>query len=195
MGSGIWVRPVSARPDGELLISEQRLADRSLPAVMDVIEVPVLKPAKTTHQRENWEIDRSRKWTRIRQVKMSSLSKLLDRPDSLWGTGSSGAHGLNDRLPGTDSVDDSLYLIYVEDLRLEVVDRKTRGRFTYGGEEYLLSVTDLQVESAYRDLPGAHSIGAAYLTVSLGEPFGPGSYCYKFIAAVIRPDDGGRMAR
>lgn len=184
LGTGVWVRPVGPREGLAIRLAEQRLPDGSIPAVLDVLEVPLLRATPAVHQPENWEIDSEHAWTRVDRLAMGDVASLQDRPLSLWGTGSSSASGLNDRIPATDPVDASLHLIRVEDLYLEVTGYRTRGQFTYSGAEYLFSVTDPTIEEAYAQTPGRHPVGAALLTVSLGEPFG--SYCYKFIAAVIR---------
>jgi hypothetical protein len=59
-----------------------------------------------------------------------------------------------------------------------------QGRFPYNGRNYWLWVTDPGYESKYKAQPdGQYHIGASFLTISLGEPFGDD--CYKLIAAVF----------
>ena len=96
----------------------------------------------------------------------------------------------------TDSLDSSLRLIHVDHLRVSVsrpgeafgnLRRQVRGRFSLAGETYTLGITDPICEKEYLSKPnGKYETGEAFLTVSLGGP-NRDAYCYKLIAAVIRP--------
>ena len=90
---------------------------------------------------------------------------------------------------------DSLRLIKVNNLTLSVFapgegfgdsTRRVQGRFRHCGVDYWIRVTDIKCEREYVGRPdGEYSVGQAYLTISLGEPYG--EYAYKLIAAVITP--------
>ncbi len=52
-----WVRPVSRLPMGELGLSERKLTDGSDPALLDILEVPLLGLRPLGCQTENHLID------------------------------------------------------------------------------------------------------------------------------------------
>jgi hypothetical protein len=62
---GPWVRPVSRIGEGELYPHHFTLEDRSLPNVLDVIEIYVDTPASDQTQPENWYIAEGRVWRRV----------------------------------------------------------------------------------------------------------------------------------
>jgi hypothetical protein len=47
--SGQWLRPVSARPSGEISEKERRYEDGTQAHVLDLIDIPVLGPAVSGH--------------------------------------------------------------------------------------------------------------------------------------------------
>jgi len=121
------------------------------------------------------------------------VAPYADRPDILWANGSQSRDGINNRIHEGEHVDGSLYLLYVPALELDShtlrnwygrEEQKLSGEFQWSGVEYRLSVTDPVVWGEYINRPGRHSVGPAYVTVSLAEAWY--SYCYKLIAGVIR---------
>ncbi len=190
---GGWIRPVSDREDEEVSEYERRYEDGGDPRVLDVIDVPVVEPRPKGYQRENWLLDPSHRWERVRRVALNDLSQFTDSPGPLWTNGFSTRHGRNDRVPGDNRLDSSLRLIRVDGLELSVSSpsadfgdftRRVQGRFRYGGTDYWLRVTDPEYEQRYLQEPnGTYSIGERFVTVSLGEPYQ--GYAYKLIAAVI----------
>ena len=115
----------------------------------------------------------------------------LDSPQSLWETGYSSYEFVNNRLPFTATVTESLSLIQVDELQIvvgpkssEYPKRIVRGEFQYRDQRYRMSVTDPVIESQYLDgNDGKYAVNKPVLCVSLGDPF-QGFY-YKLIAAVL----------
>lgn len=197
-----WIRPVSASPTGELSEYEQQYRDGSEPRVLDIIDVPLLKPLPHEHQQENWLIDPNKRWKRVGYLPWDELGRLADPPGPLWVNGYHTFYGRNDRIPHEQAIQlrDSLRLFWVEGLVLNVEDceyfgntkRRVQGQFIHQGVEYRLWVTDRAYENKYLAKPdGKYEIGECFLTVSLGEPHE--GYCYKLIAAIIEPDRSGRL--
>ena len=60
--AGPWVRPVSDRPDQDVSECERQYPDGSDPRVLDVIDVPLLKPRPKACQTENWLLDPNAYW-------------------------------------------------------------------------------------------------------------------------------------
>lgn len=190
-----WIRPVSAREHGEVSEDERQYKDGTDPKVLDVVRVPVLEHAPNFHQTENWVLDHNYYWEKVRTASSAELETLTDHSDLWICDAPDTRYGLNDRVDEDTArtLDDSLRLIYVEDLQYRVFapgadfgnsKRRVLGTFTHGHTEYRIFVTDPVVERellARRD--ELYDVGAAYLTVSLAEPHD--GYCYKVVAAVI----------
>lgn len=196
---GHWIRPVSGRDGQEVSEYERQYEDGSDPRVLDVIDVPVLKPCPKDYQTENWLLDPEYYWEKAGRLSWFDLPSLVDPVASLWLDGHSTYNGLNDRIPLEEavSVADSLRLIRVDSLQLRVFKpgeafgnnkRRVQGRFSHADEQYALWVTDPGFERRYlAKLDGDYGIGECYLTISLGEPYQ--GACYKLVAAIIA-DDG-----
>lgn len=193
-GYGKWIRPVSDRPAGEVSEEERSYRDRREPGILDIIEIPMLRPAPMLHQTENHVIDAGRRWRKTGQLPVHDLGHLLDHPATLWSNGDSAHNGLNDRVIREEAAgfDTSLYLIDPEGLTIRVQvegpgfgQRRVRALFEYRGVPYVLAVTDLITERAFlRKLDGDYPLADTVICVSLGEPFADG-YCYKLVAALI----------
>ena len=193
---GPWLRPVSNRAKEEVSEQERRYANDSEPRLLDVVDIPVLMPHPTAHQRENWRLDPARRWVKVDRIRWDDLPGWVDGDAPLWTNGHSTAGGGNDRVPIADASmqTDSLRLIRVDRLLVSVAEPPRpsslypvlRGSFRYNGAEYTLRITDAESESGSSDLPcGDYPVGERYLTISLGEPFD--GYAYKLIAAIIKP--------
>lgn len=192
---GAWIRPVSEREGHEVSEYERQYEDGSDPAVLDIVDIPVLEAQPESYQTENWLLDPKYYWNRAGRLPRTLLRDLVDDVGPLWVDGHSTYNGVNDKIPldETDEVADSLRLIRVGDLSLKVYapgeafgnnKRRVQGEFTYAGTQYGLWVTDPSHERKWLAGPDGHySIGNCYLTVSLGEPYE--GACYKLIAAII----------
>ena len=193
-----WIRPVSAREHQEVSEHERQYEDGSDPRLLDMIDVPLLKPQPHEYQQENWLLDRGRYWKKSGRARWGQLRALADPTGSLWVDGFKTYHGKNDKIPLEEvgSVRSSLRLLRVDRLSLNVFmpgeafedyKRRVQGRFVHDGREYRLWVTDPVYERGYLARPdGEYEIGESFLTVSLGEPHE--GACYKLIAAVIERD-------
>ena len=193
---GPWLRPVSNRAKEEVSEQERRYADDSEPRLLDVVDIPVLMPRPTAHQRENWRLDPARRWVKVDRIRWDDLPGWVDGDAPLWTNGHSTAGGGNDRVPIADAgmQANSLRLIRVDRLLVSVAEPPRpsslypvlRGSFRYNGAEYTLRITDAESESGAINLPcGDYPVGERCLTISLGEPFD--GYAYKLIAAIIKP--------
>ncbi|MER5262846.1 hypothetical protein ABTZ99_12330 [Actinosynnema sp. NPDC002837] len=163
--------------------------------MLDVIAVPLIRHQPTGYQRENWLLDPTLGWRKIRRAKWAELLILEQRPDRLWINGHHTSAGVNDRVPveQEDAVVDSLKLIRVESATIEVraafwqaVDQEpsVRARFRHAGSEYALKVTDPVYEERFRSAGiGTYRLGECFLTVSLGEAFN--GYLYKLVAGIV----------
>ncbi len=194
---GEWIRPVSARPTEEISEEDRRYKDGILPALLDVISIPMIGAKPHNFQTENHLIDDRFHWDKVRTATKDEVKASVENPKGpLWDNSDSSGSGQHDRVPVTiaNSLKHSLVLIEVQDLRIHVAiegakfgnaKKKARGEFTYDGIPYVLAITDPRIEAEYfKQAEATYSIGKAILCVSLGEPFG--GYAYKLIAAVIK---------
>lgn len=194
-----WIRPISKRPTGELSEEERRYENGQDPKLLDIIRIPLLEPRPHAFQTENHLIAEEYYWQHVGEFAREDLGSILDAPDGtvLWDNSAQSSYsGLNDRVDQTTAshLQGSLRLIRVGDLVVVVAaegaafgnpKRRVRGRFTFSGKQYWLSITDPIAERSYLAEPdGQHLVGAATLCISLGEPYE--GYAYKLIAAIIR---------
>lgn len=195
---GPWIRPVSARPTEEVSERERAYKNGADPQVLDVIDIPLIEAKPKTFQSENWLLDPQQYWVRKDALAYDKLAGTVDTPQTLWTNGFKTYHGLNDRVPEAeaDKLTTSLYLIGLNSISFNVFapgaafgnsKRRVHAEFEYGGSSYALWVTDPTIEREYlaKD-DGAYAAGPCYVTVSLGER--DKGYCYKLVAAVVRPN-------
>jgi hypothetical protein len=188
---GSWIRPVSARDSHEISLEERRYQDGRDPDPLEIITIPCLSPQPILHQSENHLLDPNLPWESSRKLLWQKVPNWLDKPQSLWGTGHSSYEFLNNRVPDTTIVTESLSLIQVDELQIivgskssEYPKRIVRGEFQYQCQKYKMAVTDPVIESQYlAGNDGRHVIDRPVLCVSLGDPY-QGFY-YKLIAAVL----------
>ncbi len=190
-----WIRPVSAREHEEVSEHERQYKDGSDPRVLDLVNVPLLRPNPKGYQQENWLLDPADYWERLGRAGWDLLANLADPVGRLWTDGDSTYSGRNDRIqlaralpPAT-----SLRLIHVEGVTLSVFPpgdafgnpkRRVQGQFMHAGTEYRLWVTDPEYERKFlAQDDGEYRRGECFLTVSLGEEHN--GYAYKLIAALI----------
>lgn len=190
---GGWIRPVSARETAEVSFAEYSYENRQTPQLLDIIEVPLLRPEPRHHQTENHVISGGCS-VKKGQLPWSELEAIRDEPESLWINSDSTNAGHYDRISQAEAatVHDSLVLIRPENFSVEVgrnywTGKKSfRGTFNYNGSYHNLSVTDPTV----RDVFGAKEEGDypwhdVYLCVSLTEPYEHDDKCHKLVAAII----------
>lgn len=190
---GEWIRPISNRSSEELSETERWYSGKIEPVLLDVVEISLLQHVPHAHQIENWLIDPSYEFQKIDQISASEVLKIVDRPIELWPLGHSSTKGKNDFVPPEESVllENSLYLIEVRQMEVEVLDIQIRCAFEYMGATYNLAVTDPVFKSKYVDKgTGKYHIDEAALTISLAQEiytplYGHSAGRYKLIAGVI----------
>lgn len=193
---GPWIRPVSSRENESVSEQERCYPGGDDPEVLDIIEIPLLRPRPKAYQQENWLLNASRRWRKVGHRNRSGLPQLADPDAPLWTNGSSSRSGENDRVPVDVAATHETSLRFIKVDRLTVTVSQPprpsadspvlRGHFSYMGDDYCLRITDPRSESGSIDLQyGQYKVGERYLTVSLGEPFD--GHTYKLIAAIIKP--------
>jgi hypothetical protein len=157
-GFGGWIRPVGDRPTAEVRVFESRYQDNTDPKLLDIIDIPLLKPDPRRHQTENLVIDISRQWAKVGELKWAALARLRDRPRSLWvNSDRTKGPGCYDCISETEAATlrNSLALIKPDNFTVEVGphyytgNRTYRARFNYNGTHYNMSLTDPAVTNKY----------------------------------------------
>ena len=191
---GGWIRPVSARPTTELTRYECQYQNNQIPRVLDILDVPLLRPTPQLHQTENHLIDAARPWVKVGEYPRNQLGKLCDQPRGLWTNGGSSVWGHFDCVSQTEvrSERHSLLLIQPKDFTVHVeishpdAKRAYRGNFTYNDRYYSFSLTDPLARGAFAGhMEGDYRVRDTYICVSLTMPFVRDARCYKLVAAII----------
>jgi hypothetical protein len=193
-GFGGWIRPVSDRATAELSVAEYSYENGESPKLLDIIEVPLLKPDPRQHQTENHVIDATRRWANRGKLPWHAMERLRDRPASLWvnsGRTNSGHFDCASRAEGA-ALHDSLLLIKPDHVNVEVglnhwtLKRTYRTSFNYSGTHHKLSLTDPVAIDAFSEKEeGVYPLIDVYLSVSLTLPYEQDDRCHKLVAAVI----------
>jgi hypothetical protein len=203
-GAGPWIRPVSSRPGEEVSENERQYEDGSDPKVLDVIDIPLLQQRPHACQTENWLLDPSQYWRRVRRADWNELQAHVENPTTLWINGNSTYHGVHDEIPQetADALPRSLYLIHIPRVALHVFapseafgnpKRRVQAQFQHAATWYTLWVTDPYIERNFLARgDGIYSLDECCLTISLGEPYEKkGQYFrYKLVAAIIERSGG-----
>jgi hypothetical protein len=194
-GVGPWIRPVSDRPTAELNFSDCTYSDGTSPKLLDLIDVPLLRPTPHNHQTENHLIDSSRKWTRVGTLPFAKIREMAETPWTLWTNSGSTSVGYLNCVNARDAAKhfSSLCLVWVTNLSVEVALNSQRRRcclgvFTLGQHQYALNITDPVVLHRLHALRlGEHDFLSSMeilLCISFTEPY-MDRRCHKLIAAVI----------
>lgn len=191
-GIPAWIRPVSDRENEEVYWSEQRCQDGTDTRVLDIIDIPLLNHRPSPPQTENWLLEPGSPWQRVGAVSWDDLASIADAPPDVW-VPRGDPRSAHDRVAAMDAPvwDQSLYLLHLRDLSLEMgvspfTGRRTvRAEFSYRRLSYDLSLTDTRVREEYRRKElGSYKVGECFATVSLAKPFTDG-YCYKVVAGLM----------
>ena len=82
---GPWVRPISAKPTGELSEEDRRFKNGQDPKLLDIIKIPMIEPRAHGFQTENHLIDDRYYWTKEREATWAEVQAALDpKPGPLW---------------------------------------------------------------------------------------------------------------
>src|SRR5581483_3880507 len=139
---GGWIRPISARPTGELSEEDRRFENGQDPKLLDVVRIPMADPQPHGFQTENHLIDDGYYWTKEREASWDELQAAVDKVSgALWDNSSSSTYGHHDRVEeeAANKLGNSLRLVEVKDLKIVVAvegaefgnaKRRVRGRFT-----------------------------------------------------------------
>lgn len=183
--AGAWLRPVSARPTHEIIEAESRYYHHGngQPSVLDVVRIPLLKPAPLGHQSENHEIDDRYSWMRVGRIDWNAALKLVEQPASLWGAGEQSYHGINDEVSPASAAQFTNSLVLLRPKRLVVLvrdeskftggtQRRVRVDFEVNGTPYRLVLTDPVAGATYSAMAaGDYDVSGGLLCASLTELF------------------------
>jgi hypothetical protein len=182
------IRPISGEWIEHELNRNQCTCEMELLPVqlLEKIRIPLLLEQPSVFQPENYLIsDHKRKY--LWKVDRREISNYLDHPESLrisnWHP--------NDRIPENNiitneiTVEQSLYLLFVENIKIYRKDRSQRGKspqrrgsFNYKNVFYDFALTDPQFGHFNETI-----LADKYICISLSAPFQ--WYCYKIIAAIL----------
>ncbi len=191
---GAWIRPVSARPKGELGSSEYSYSNGGRPKILDIIDVPLLREASEKPQAENHVVVPAGRWKKAGELAWQELEKFADRPESIWINSGNTSEGHNDCMRGDEAkgLESSLLLIKSDEVTVEALSgrfregRVYRGRFFYDEKYYNFSLTDPMIRERFDLQPeGDYRLGDVYLCLSLTRAYEIDKRCHKLIAAVI----------
>jgi hypothetical protein len=192
-GFGGWIRPVSDRPTAEVWASESRYEIGS-PKLLDIMDVPLLKPEPRHHQAENHVIDTSHRWAKVGELPWAALGQIVDRPPSLWiNSEHTKGPGYYDCISEGEAftLQNSLALIKPDNFSVEVGPhyytgkRTYRARFAFNGTNYNVSLTDPVATNKYA-ADGSYLLKDVYVCVSLTEPWEKdNNRCHKLVAAIF----------
>jgi hypothetical protein len=194
-GSG-WVRPVSDEPEGVLQSWHYTLSKGREAALLDVLKMRLLRPQPTLHHPEDWLMDCGQ-WERSKKLSVLNarallLNSLVAGPELLGDRNGKISYAAFRENPAAAS----LALVQPEALSWQVGRSEATGKqqiravFRLADIAYNLPLTDPVWQTRLAVLPaGCHPWKALglepLLTISLGEPFGRESYCYKLVAGVV----------
>lgn len=200
---GGWIRPVSGSGEGELSSRHYALKQGGSASVLDVVDVPLKGQQSDPGQPENWLIDDSTQWSKVRTGTIDEVVDFAERPADLWLESTSHSDRIAVNAQADRSKPTSLVLIRPEGFHVRLsrehnpwkgyVQRKTRAVFRYAGQEYSLSMTDPIFDEQHCGKHPAESEGVrkvvppcgdnCLLCVSLTPPLN--EYHYKVVATVF----------
>ncbi|MDA1053610.1 MAG: hypothetical protein O3C40_24445 [Planctomycetota bacterium] len=150
---GEWIRPVSSRSTQEISLEERRFEDGSELDLLDIVDVPMLKPTPHAYQSENHLIDADYYWTKVGTFSNDRVQELCEEVESLWTNGHNSYDGINDRITEDEAhrtIDSSLVLIRPDNITILVQQgykkREVRAQFEHRSEVYRMRVTDPDFE-------------------------------------------------
>lgn len=179
--TGDWIRPVSTPEGGELTHDQSTYSNphgEYLVKPMQKIEMDLCSHIPLINQPENYLVS-DKRWVQRYRIDEADLLKLLDNPNTLWG--SNNRVNYSSIIQKITSIDQSLYLVKVDDLRIfENEENKRRATFSYNNIQYNLAVTDPAFDQILANGGELMNI----LCVSLGEEYN--GFCYKLVATIFQ---------
>ena len=179
LANGLWVRPVSSEAGAELSHNQAKYQNPYGTFTVKPLQKILMKFSRhvpLNHQPENYLIDDT-VWRQNYSIGSNEINNHLDHPDSLWGEGN--------RIPyiqiqlGTTKIEQSLYLVKVDNIQLYMKDDKRKISFTYNEIYYELPATDPNFDNLVNDFSEICGV----ICVSLGEEFQ--GNCYKLVATIF----------
>ena len=179
-----WIRPVSERPTGEILLK---------PKPLEILSIPIVEYKPHDYQQENYLV-LEENWKKKGKIAWRELSGLTDKvTGDLWTNGYSSYNGVNDRIPQDEAnkLKNSVLLLQPDNFTITINSewagkKKIRAVFSVNHTTYKLIITDPKIENFFiNNYSGEYHFNAKqlYLCLSLGEPFQ--GYCYKLVASVL----------
>jgi hypothetical protein len=201
--TGEWIRPVSHRDEEEISHAECMILNGARARVLDLLEIPFLRPVPGGYQTENHLIHPTQKWRKVGEADWDQIEAALDDHDGpLWLNGSASWGFYRNRVAeaALGVFGNSLVLIRPTQLRISIgpkdgsfddADKRlVKARFSHNELNYTLAVTDPVIERRFRAGPDrTEDMTGAVLCVSLGEVHR--GHAYKLVAAVIEPPEEG----
>ena len=175
-----WIRPVADNNSKELDHEQAKYRNpygRYLVKPLQKIQMEFSSHVPLAHQPENYLIS-DKEWIQNYNITIQEIPNYLDDPKTLWGNG----HAVDSYVitSGIQNINQSLYLIEVQNLNLFLNDEnKRRASFEFKGVNYNLPVTDPN----FSRLVSGEQEHNNYLCISLAEEYN-GKH-YKIVATVL----------
>lgn len=185
---GAWFRPVKAGCN-ILTVNDIKYKDNSLPTVLDIIKVRVIKEEPLYYQPENYIVNTEEYWEKIGELSKDKLELYQSNHSYILSN-------TKDYLTCDESreMNPHYSLLLIKPQNLSFIkttnirgDVQIRAHFAYKGNYYNLVVTDDSWENRYTDkkygIYKEMNPENFFLTISLGSCFY--GYHYKLVSAVI----------
>jgi len=198
---GLWVRPTDPANEGAITLQTMRGEDGRVPAVLDIVDVPILKYMGDNHHPEDWIVDTARRWRRQGTFPFAKVENLCDAPPHLWAMRTD-AHKVREGFVAKMLRPATLYFIKPEESIQVSIFKETSSdhqaklrrvlRLRHRGTDHEFAITDPRFEDCYLGGQRVFSerpleltlpqTGRLYLCLSLTPPF-HGAH-YKIAATV-----------
>ncbi|UWZ99601.1 dual OB domain-containing protein [Vibrio splendidus] len=205
---GNWIRPVAndGTGKGALRVEMYTYEDGSEAKVLDIVEVPISQAFPIDGQPENYAIDESKKWKKIKFLTSESIPRIKDTMESIWNDTSTDSYKVAAKYDEQGLISQSLCLIQPSNFMLTLSNdfddynnqykRKTVASFDYLDVSYAnMSVTCPAVRRILTNRypnEGQEAVtlslnkGDDYvLCMSLSPRFGREDLHYKLVATVF----------
>jgi hypothetical protein len=179
---------------------ERRYEGGTRMQLLDITAVPIDQPTPMGHQVENYIFDDQYYWVKTGVANWGQVQAATDAYDpSFWSNSESTFHGQNDKVAANNVLNagSSLKLILVPKVQLLVrsesgfegnpARRRVRAYFRVASEDYLLSVTDPEIEEQYLQKGvGTYELLNPALCISLAEVWN--GFAFRVVASIITPE-------